>query len=318
MTRGGGRRVLLASPRGFCAGVDRAVEVVEQLLASSGPPVYVRHEIVHNTHVIARLSAAGAVFTDDLDEVPEGATVVFSAHGVSPEVREHAARRCLNVVDATCPLVSKVHAQARRHADRDTQIVLIGHADHVEVHGTTGYAPQVIHVADPDDPAAVDALALDPQRPVVWLSQTTLALDDVAGTVDRLRKRRPDLLDPPGETVCYASTNRQAAVTAIAARCDLVLVLGSASSSNSRRLAEVALRAGAPAAHLIDRAEHADPAWLEGVSVVGVSSGASVPEVLVSDLLSWLATHGWTDVEPVTVAEEAVTFSLPAPLRGTH
>lgn len=313
-----GKRVLLAAPRGFCAGVDRAVQVVEQALARFGAPVYVRHEIVHNTHVIARLEAVGAVFTDDLDDVPEGALVVFSAHGVSPAVRAHATRRGLRVIDATCPLVSKVHSEARRFVRDDHQIALIGHADHVEVTGTTGHAPEHIHVVDPDDPHAVEQLDIDPDRPLVWLSQTTLALDDVTATVNRLAARFPHLRHPPGDDVCYASTNRQRAVRSIAPRCDVVLIVGSSTSSNSRRLVEVALKSGAPAAHLIDHATGIASPWLQEVATIGVSSGASVPENLVTDVLTRLAEHGFTHVEEITTDEETVTFALPRELRDGH
>jgi 4-hydroxy-3-methylbut-2-enyl diphosphate reductase len=310
------RKVLLAAPRGFCAGVDRAVRVVRSALAEHGPPVYVRHEIVHNTHVIAELEAAGAVFTDDLDTVPPGAVVVFSAHGVSPQVRQHAQRRALRVVDATCPLVSKVHAEARRYARDDHQIVLIGHHDHIEVVGTHGHAPRHTHVVDPDDPDAVDRLDLDADRPVVWLSQTTLAVADVEATVARLRARFPHLTQPPTDDICYASTNRQAAVAAIAPRCDLVLVVGSPTSSNSQRLVAVARRAGARAAHLVDAADDLDPRWLDGVGTVGVTSGASAPERVVRQLLDRLAERGWHDVEQVVSAAEDVTFVPPPGLRA--
>ncbi|WP_436536064.1 4-hydroxy-3-methylbut-2-enyl diphosphate reductase [Actinoplanes sp. HUAS TT8] len=305
------RKVLLAAPRGFCAGVDRAVRAVRSALAEYGPPVYVRHEIVHNTHVIAELEAAGAVFTDDLDEVPPSSVVVFSAHGVSPEVRRHAHRRSLSVVDATCPLVSKVHAEARRYARDDHQIVLIGHHDHIEVAGTRGHAPQHTHVVDPDDPAAVANLALDEDRPVVWLSQTTLAVGDVEATVTRLRERFPHLMQPPSDDVCYASTNRQNAIAAIAARCDLVLVVGSPTSSNSQRLVTVARRAGARAAHLVDNADQLDARWLQGVGTIGVTSGASAPEHVVRQLLDRLAGHGWSDVEQIGSGSENITFGSP-------
>ncbi|MEV6347173.1 4-hydroxy-3-methylbut-2-enyl diphosphate reductase [Actinoplanes sp. NPDC051851] len=309
-------RVLLAAPRGFCAGVDRAVQAVRSALSEYGPPVYVRHAIVHNTHVIAQLEAAGAVFTDDLDEVPPGSIVVFSAHGVSPQVREHAHRRSLSVVDATCPLVSKVHAEARRYARDDHQIVLIGHHDHIEVSGTRGHAPEHIHVVDPDDPAAVGNLVLDEDRPVVWLSQTTLAVGDVEATVERLRTRFPHLRQPPSDDVCYASTNRQNAIAAIAARCDLVLVVGSPTSSNSLRLVTVAQRAGARAAHLVDSADQLDPRWLEGVGTIGVTSGASAPEHVVHELLDRLAGHGWSDVEQIGNDSEDVTFGSPPMGKG--
>ncbi|WP_374251213.1 4-hydroxy-3-methylbut-2-enyl diphosphate reductase [Micromonospora sp. R77] len=307
------RKVLLAAPRGFCAGVDRAVKAVHTALAEYGPPVYVRHEIVHNTHVIAELEAAGAVFTDDLDTVPPGSVLVFSAHGVSPQVRQHARSRSLRVVDATCPLVSKVHAEARRYARDDHQIVLIGHHDHIEVAGTRGHAPRHTHVVDPDDPDAVARLTLDADRPVVWLSQTTLAVDDVDRAVSRLRERFPHLTQPPTDDICYASTNRQAAIAAIAARCDLVLVVGSSTSSNSKRLVTVARRAGARAAYLVDDADQVDPRWLVGVETVGVTSGASAPERVVRQVLGRLAARGWDDVEQVVGTAEDVVF-VPPPL----
>jgi 4-hydroxy-3-methylbut-2-en-1-yl diphosphate reductase len=306
------RRVLLAMPRGFCAGVDRAVRTVELALARFGPPIYVRHEIVHNTHVIARLAADGAVFTDDLDTVPHGARIVFSAHGVAPAVREQARRRGLQVIDATCPLVSKVHAEARRFARAGYQIVLIGHPDHVEIQGTRGHASEDTLLVDPDDPDAVDRLEPHPGRPLVWLSQTTLAVDDVEATVHRLRCRFPELRDPPGDDICYASTNRQTAVKAIAPRCELVLVVGSATSSNSRRLADVAVAAGATDAHLLDRADQLRHQWLHEVATVGVTAGASAPEVLVQDLLQTLAHHGYRTVEHVTTGTETVHFRLPS------
>jgi 4-hydroxy-3-methylbut-2-en-1-yl diphosphate reductase len=309
------KRVLLAAPRGFCAGVDRAVQVVEQVLARYGPPVYVRHQIVHNTHVIRRLERAGAVFTDDLDDIPRGARVIFSAHGVSPAVREHATCRDLRVIDATCPLVSKVHAEARRFARDGSRIALIGHVDHIEIAGTLGHAPERTHVIDPDDPQpGVDALPADGE--LVWLSQTTLATTDVSGAVAALRERFPRLQDPPGEDICYASTNRQAAVRAIAPDCELLLVVGSANSSNSRRLVEVALAAGTPAAQLLDRAGDLQEDWLAGVTTVGVTAGASAPEVLVTELLAALAVYGYRTVEPVTVATEEVHFGLPAAVKA--
>jgi 4-hydroxy-3-methylbut-2-enyl diphosphate reductase len=308
------RRVLLAAPRGFCAGVDRAVRVVEESLVRYGPPVYVRHQIVHNTHVIERLERAGAVFTDDLDAVPPGARVIFSAHGVSPTVREHASRRGLRVIDATCPLVSKVHAEARRFARDGYRIALIGHVEHIEVEGTLGHAPERTHVIDPDDPApSVDALPTGGD--LVWLSQTTLASADVADAVAALRERFPRLQDPPGEDICYASTNRQAAVRAIAPDCELVLVVGSANSSNSRRLVEVALAAGAPAAYLLDRPDDLHVDWLADVTTIGVTAGASTPDVLVTDLLVALAEYGYRAVESVAVATESVHFGLPAAAR---
>ncbi|GAA3697055.1 4-hydroxy-3-methylbut-2-enyl diphosphate reductase [Nonomuraea antimicrobica] len=306
------RRVLLAAPRGYCAGVERAIVTVEEALRRFGPPVYVRKQIVHNTFVVDELTRRGAVFVDELDEVPDGSLVVFSAHGVSPAVKEVAEERGLRTIDATCPLVTKVHKEAVRMAEAGYEIVLIGHAEHEEVEGTLGEAPDRIQVMDPARP---DELTAGGGR-MSWLSQTTLAVDETMQAVAELRKRFPDLIDPPSDDICYASQNRQEAITAIAPRCELVLVVGSANSSNSLRLVEVALNAGARAAHLIDRAADADERWLDGVETVGVSSGASVPERLVSDLLDWLAGHGFADVEPVTLTEETLTFSLPLELRA--
>ncbi|MEV4366447.1 4-hydroxy-3-methylbut-2-enyl diphosphate reductase [Nonomuraea sp. NPDC049637] len=308
-------RVLLAAPRGYCAGVERAIFSVEEALRRFGPPVYVRKQIVHNTFVVADLTERGAVFVEELDEVPGGALVIFSAHGVSPAVRQEAGGRGLRTIDATCPLVTKVHKEAVRLAEAGHEIVLIGHAEHEEVEGTLGEAPGRIHVVDPARPHEVTASGA---ARMTWLSQTTLSVDETMGAVAELRGRFPQLADPPSDDICYASQNRQEAITRIAPRCDLVIVVGSANSSNSRRLVEVALHAGAPAAHLVDRAADADPRWLGGVGTVGVSSGASVPDVLVEDLLGWLAGHGYTDVEPVTVTEETLTFSLPLELRSSR
>jgi 4-hydroxy-3-methylbut-2-enyl diphosphate reductase len=306
-------RVLLADPRGYCAGVDRAVVAVEKALELHGAPVYVRKQIVHNKHVVATLERRGAVFVDETDEVPEGAVVVFSAHGVSPAVHEEAARRNLHTIDATCPLVTKVHAEARRFAREDYDILLIGHRGHEEVEGTSGEAPDRIQLVDSaDDVAAVEVR--DPER-VVWLSQTTLSVDETLTTVDRLRERFPALSSPPSDDICYATQNRQQAVKQMAADCDLVIVVGSTNSSNSVRLVEVALEAGARDSHLVDFAEEIDPAWLEGVATVGVTSGASVPEVLVSGVLDWLAERGFADVETVKAAEERLVFALPQELR---
>jgi 4-hydroxy-3-methylbut-2-en-1-yl diphosphate reductase len=302
-------RVLLAAPRGYCAGVERAIRIVEQSLESYGAPVYVRKQIVHNAHVVSDLTGRGAVFVDELDEVPEGAVVVFSAHGVSPGVRAQAEQRRLTSIDATCPLVAKVHVEARRYARDGRHILLIGHAGHEEIDGTLGEAPEHTTLIDSD----TDLDALDPPMPggVTWLSQTTLAVDEVAETVVRLRARFPELADPPSDDVCYASQNRQDAVKAIAARCDLVLVVGSANSSNSLRLVDVAKAAGARAAYLIDDAREADPAWLDGAETVGVTAGASVPEHLVDGLLAWLDRRGYPDVEQVTVTREDIRFATP-------
>ncbi|MGP3933260.1 4-hydroxy-3-methylbut-2-enyl diphosphate reductase [Nonomuraea sp. KM88] len=308
-------RVLLAAPRGFCAGVERAITTVEEALDRFGPPVYVRKQIVHNTSVIRDLTGRGAVFVDELDEVPDGALVVFSAHGVAPAVKQEARLRGLATIDATCPLVTKVHKEAVRMAEAGYEIVLIGHAEHEEVEGTVGEAPGRIHVVDP---ARTDDVTADGSAPVGWLSQTTLAVDETMRAVAELRERFPGLADPPSDDICYASQNRQEAVTSIASRCDLVIVVGSANSSNSRRLVEVALNAGAGAAHLVDRACDADERWLAGVRTVGVSSGASVPEGLVEELLGWLAARGYADVEQVTLTEETLTFSLPPELRSAR
>jgi 4-hydroxy-3-methylbut-2-enyl diphosphate reductase len=306
-------RVLLAAPRGYCAGVDRAVVAVEKALDQYGAPVYVRKQIVHNKHVVETLEERGAVFVDELDEVPEGALVVFSAHGVSPSVHSEAARRQLRTIDATCPLVTKVHNEARRFAKDDLDIVLIGHSGHEEVEGTSGEAPEHIQlVENPDD---VDKVTVrDPSR-VVWLSQTTLSVDETMETVGRLRERFPDLYDPPSDDICYATQNRQVAVKQIAAQSDLVLVVGSANSSNSVRLVEVALDAGAAAAYRIDNASEIDEAWLDGVRTVGLTSGASVPEELVQGVISWLADRGYPTVDEIHTAEETLTFSLPRELR---
>ncbi|MEV4114038.1 4-hydroxy-3-methylbut-2-enyl diphosphate reductase [Nonomuraea sp. NPDC049695] len=306
-------RVLLAAPRGFCAGVERAITTVEEALRRFGPPVYVRKQIVHNTYVVDDLTRRGAVFVEELDEVPDGSLVVFSAHGVSPAVKEAAGLRGLRTIDATCPLVTKVHKEAVRMAEEGYEIVLIGHTGHEEVEGTHGEAPDRIHVVDPARPGEVTA-----KGRVTWLSQTTLAVDETMRAVTELRERFPDLVDPPSDDICYASQNRQEAITRIAPECELVIVVGSANSSNSRRLVEVALGAGADAAYLVDRAGDADERWLDGVRTVGVSSGASVPELLVEELLGWLAARGYADVEGVTLAEETLTFSLPLELRSAR
>ena len=308
------RRVLLAAPRGYCAGVDRAVVAVEKALEQYGAPVYVRKEIVHNKYVVETLAARGAVFVHDTDEVPEGARVVFSAHGVSPAVRAAAAARALVTIDATCPLVTKVHKEAVRFAAEDYDILLIGHAGHEEVEGTAGEAPEHIQVVNsPDD---VDGVQVrDPDR-VVWISQTTLSVDETMETVRRLRQRFPNLADPPSDDICYATQNRQVAVKKMAPQCDVVLVVGSANSSNSVRLVEVARESGAGAAHRIDAAGQIDPAWFEGAATVGVTSGASVPEILVRDVLTHLAALGFDEVDEVRTATEDLMFSLPRELRA--
>ncbi|NCT91151.1 4-hydroxy-3-methylbut-2-enyl diphosphate reductase [Cellulomonas sp. APG4] len=308
------RRVLLAAPRGYCAGVDRAVIAVEKALEHYGPPVYVRKEIVHNKFVVETLSERGAVFVEETDEVPEGARVVFSAHGVSPAVHAAAAARSLQTIDATCPLVTKVHKEAVRFASDDFDILLIGHDGHEEVEGTAGEAPEHIQVVNSPD-AVDDVTVRDPEK-VVWLSQTTLSVDETMETVRRLRERFPSLQDPPSDDICYATQNRQVAVKKLAPECDVVVVVGSANSSNSVRLVEVALDAGARTSYRIDRAAELDPAWFEGASTVGVTSGASVPEILVRDVLESLASMGFADVEEVRTATEDLMFSLPRELRA--
>ena len=307
------RRVLLAKPRGYCAGVDRAVQTVEKALERFGAPVYVRKQIVHNTHVVRTLEQRGAVFVEEAGEVPEGAVVVFSAHGVAPEVREDAARRGLRAIDATCPLVTKVHSEARRFAAQDYDILLIGHEGHEEIVGTTGEAPEHIHLVD--GPADSQSVALRSPGKVVWLSQTTLSVDETNETVAALRERFPQLVDPPSDDICYATQNRQAAVKQIAAESDLVIVVGSRNSSNSVRLVEVALDAGAPAAYLVDDASGIEQAWLDGVLTVGVTSGASVPEDLVSGVLDRLASSGFGTVVEVEAVPERMVFALPHELR---
>lgn len=309
-----GKRVLLAAPRGYCAGVDRAVVAVEQALEHYGAPVYVRKEIVHNRYVVDTLAARGAVFVEETDEVPEGARLVFSAHGVSPAVRASAQARSLRTIDATCPLVTKVHKEAVRFAAEDRDILLIGHPGHEEVEGTQGEAPD--HVQVVASPEAVDAVTVrDPSR-VVWISQTTLSVDETMETVRRLRERFPLLQDPPSDDICYATQNRQVAVKKLAPECDVVITVGSANSSNSVRLVEVALDAGARASYRVDTAAQIDPAWLDGARTVGVTSGASVPEILVRDVLDALAAHGFADVEEVRTASEDLMFSLPRELRA--
>ncbi|MFC5150634.1 4-hydroxy-3-methylbut-2-enyl diphosphate reductase [Streptomyces amakusaensis] len=307
------RRVLLAAPRGYCAGVDRAVIAVEKALEQYGSPVYVRHEIVHNKYVVQTLERKGAIFVDTTAEVPEGSIVMFSAHGVAPVVHDEAARRNLATIDATCPLVTKVHKEAVRFAAEDYDILLIGHEGHEEVIGTSGEAPDHITLVDgPDD---VDKVEVRDESKVVWLSQTTLSVDETMETVDRLKEKFPQLIAPPSDDICYATSNRQTAVKQMGAEADLVIVVGSKNSSNSVRLVEVALGAGASAAHLVDYAKEIDEAWLEGVSTVGLTSGASVPEVLVEEVLEWLSQRGFEDVELVKAAEETITFSLPKELR---
>ncbi|WP_116114428.1 4-hydroxy-3-methylbut-2-enyl diphosphate reductase [Austwickia chelonae] len=307
------KRVLLAAPRGYCAGVDRAVVTVEKALELYGPPVYVRKEIVHNKHVVDTLARRGAVFVDETEQVPEGATVVFSAHGVSPIVHEEAASRSLKTIDATCPLVTKVHREARRFAGSDYDILLIGHEGHEEVVGTSGEAPEHITIVDgPDD---VDNVQVRDPEKVVWLSQTTLSVDETMETVRRLRERFPQMIDPPSDDICYATQNRQHAVKQMAAECDLMIVVGSRNSSNSVRLVEVAVEHGAKAGYLVDYAAEIDDAWFDDVRTIGVTSGASVPEILVRDVLAALADRGYVDVDTVVSAEESLLFALPNELR---
>ncbi|QRV01944.1 4-hydroxy-3-methylbut-2-enyl diphosphate reductase [Arcanobacterium phocisimile] len=309
-----GKRILIATPRGYCAGVDRAVDTVEKALELYDPPVYVRKEIVHNKFVVETLMKRGAIFVHDTDEVPEGARVVFSAHGVSPAVQEAANRRMLQTIDATCPLVTKVHKQAVRFADQDYDILLIGHIGHEEVEGTQGEAPDHIQVVNgPEDVANVQVR--DPDR-VVWISQTTLSVDETMKTVELLRKRFPNLMNPPSDDICYATQNRQGSVKEMAPDCDVVIVVGSANSSNSVRLVEVALEGGARAAYRVDKADELQREWVEGNLTIGVTSGASVPEILVRDVVDQLKEWGFTSVEPVFTVHEDVHFSLPKNLRG--
>jgi 4-hydroxy-3-methylbut-2-en-1-yl diphosphate reductase len=305
--------VLLAKPRGYCAGVDRAVQTVEEALDLYGPPIYVRKQIVHNRHVVATLEARGAVFVEENDEVPEGAIVVFSAHGVAPEVYEQAKRRNLKAIDATCPLVTKVHQEARRFAADGYEILLIGHEGHEEVVGTAGEAPE--HVRLVDGPDAADTVPVRDPEKVVWLSQTTLSVDETMETVARLKARLPMLQAPPSDDICYATSNRQQVVKQIAPQCDVVIVVGSRNSSNSVRLAEVAVAAGARASYLVDYAHEIDDAWLSGADTVGLTSGASVPDELVMQVLDHLAERGFDEVAEVTTATEKLTFSLPQELK---
>ncbi|MQA79068.1 MAG: 4-hydroxy-3-methylbut-2-enyl diphosphate reductase [Streptosporangiales bacterium] len=307
------RRVLLAKPRGYCAGVDRAVVTVERALEKYGRPVYVRKQIVHNTHVVKTLEERGAIFVEEVDEVPEGELVVFSAHGVAPSVHAGAAQRELRTIDATCPLVTKVHNEAKRFAREDRQILLIGHEGHEEVEGTAGEAPDdVVLVDGPEQARTVEVR--DPDN-LVWLSQTTLSVDETNETVRALRERFPQLSDPPSDDICYATQNRQNAVKTIAEQCDLLLVVGSRNSSNSVRLVEVGLSYGARTAYLVDTADEIDEAWLDGIETVGVTSGASVPEILVDEVLGWLARHDFADVEQVDAPDESTLFALPRELR---
>ncbi|WP_104091702.1 4-hydroxy-3-methylbut-2-enyl diphosphate reductase [Arthrobacter sp. GMC3] len=311
----GPKRVLLAAPRGYCAGVDRAVIAVEKALEHYGAPVYVRKQIVHNVHVVSSLEAKGAIFVEENEEVPSGALVVFSAHGVSPAVVQSAEDRGLRTIDATCPLVTKVHKEAVRFANDDFDILLIGHEGHEEVEGTYGEAPDSITIVNNPDEARTIHVS-DPDR-LIWLSQTTLSVDETMEIVEILRGRFPKLQDPPSDDICYATTNRQTAIKEIAPQAELVIVVGSSNSSNSVRLVEVALEYGAKASYRVDFANEIDETWFEGVASVGVTSGASVPEILVKDVLRLLADYGYNSVEEVVTAKEDILFSLPKELRAT-
>ena len=308
------KKVLLAAPRGYCAGVDRAVETVEKAIEDYGAPVYVRKEIVHNKYVVDSLAKRGVIFVDEADEVPEGAHLVFSAHGVSPAVRELADSRNLQTIDASCPLVTKVHREANRF-DRDGYyILLVGHEGHEEVEGTAGEAPEVTYLVDGIE--GVDTLpGFLADEKLVWLSQTTLSVTETLDIVAKLRERFPHLENPPSDDICYATQNRQNAVRQMAPDCDLVIVVGSQNSSNSVRLVEVALEFGAKDSHLVDYAAEIDESWLDGVTTVGVTSGASVPEILVREVLDWLAERGYADTEEIRTATETITFSLPREIR---
>jgi 4-hydroxy-3-methylbut-2-enyl diphosphate reductase len=307
------KRILLAAPRGYCAGVDRAVITVEKALELYGAPVYVRKEIVHNKHVVSTLEARGAIFVNETDEVPEGKTVVFSAHGVSPAVHEQAASRSLKTIDATCPLVTKVHNEAKRFASEDAEILLIGHHGHEEVEGTAGEAVGKVKIVDGLEGART--VQPTPGKKLVWLSQTTLSVDETLETVKILKERFPEISDPPSDDICYATQNRQEAIKEISPQSDLVIVVGSQNSSNSVRLAEVALEYGAKVSHLVDFAQEIQEHWLEGVETIGLTSGASVPEILVKDVLAFLAERGFADVQTITAKEETLLFSLPPELR---
>lgn len=309
----GNRRILLAAPRGYCAGVDRAVIAVEKALERYGAPVYVRKQIVHNIHVVRELESKGVIFVDEVAEVPEGSNIVFSAHGVSPMVVQEAEDRSLNAIDATCPLVTKVHREAVRFSGQDYHILLIGHAGHEEVEGTMGHAPE--HTTLVNDPDEADRVEVGDTENLIWLSQTTLSVDETMETVRRLRARFPHLQDPPSDDICYATQNRQVAIKKISPECDLVIVVGSPNSSNSVRLVEVALEYGAKASYRVDYASEIRQEWLEGVETIGVTSGASVPEILVDQTLQDLADAGFTEVEEIRTAEEDLQFSLPKELR---
>lgn len=312
--RGSSFRVLLAKPRGFCAGVERAIEIVERALALYGPPVYVRHEIVHNKHVVESLRAQGAVFVEELDEIPEGAVTIFSAHGVSTEVEDEAERRNLPVIDATCPLVTKVHKEGRNHARKGREVILIGHAGHPEVEGTQGRIPGGVHLVSSTDDVR-DIAVRDPTK-VAYVTQTTLSVDDTRDIIEALRRRFPKITGPDVKDICYATQNRQQAVRELAARVDMLLVVGARNSSNSNRLREIGAESGIPS-YLIDDARSLDPAWLEGVATVGVTAGASAPEKLVQDLIDRLGDFGSFIVEELAGVEEHMQFKLPRELAGS-
>jgi len=307
------KKVLLAAPRGYCAGVDRAVIAVEKALDHYGAPVYVRKQIVHNQFVVETLERRGAIFVEEVDEIPEGAVTIFSAHGVSPAVVEQAQSRNLHTIDATCPLVTKVHKEVQRFDREGYDILLIGHDGHEEVEGTAGEAPDAVQLIDGDED--IEKLNVKDPEKVIWLSQTTLSVDETMETVNKLRKKLPTLQNPPSDDICYATQNRQVAIKKIGAESDLVIVVGSDNSSNTVRLVEVALDAGAKAAYRVEDERDVKDEWFEGVSTVGVSSGASVPEILVNQVLRHLAERGFNDVETVTTAEEDIQFSLPKELR---
>jgi 4-hydroxy-3-methylbut-2-enyl diphosphate reductase len=309
----GSKKVLLASPRGYCAGVDRAVIAVEKALDHYGAPIYVRKQIVHNIHVVTNLEKRGAIFVDEVDEVPRGSILVFSAHGVSPAVVKASEERGLQTIDATCPLVTKVHREVQRFAAENYDILLVGHEGHEEVEGTAGEAPDVVQIVNEDD--SIDGVKIKDPNKVIWLSQTTLSVDETMETVLKLREKFPTLQNPPSDDICYATQNRQVAIKKVGAISDLVIVVGSANSSNTVRLVEVALLAGAKAAYRVDYASEIDEAWFEGVESVGVSSGASVPEELVEEVLTYLSERGFGDVETIQTAEEDIQFSLPKELR---
>lgn len=307
-------QVILAQPRGFCAGVERAIEIVERALTLYGPPIYVRHEIVHNGHVVERLRAKGVTFVEEVEEVPPGSVTIFSAHGVSLAVDEAARARGLKVIDATCPLVARVHLEGGRYSRQGRDVVLIGHAGHAEVEGTLGRLTGPVHLV-----ASVDDVAdLKVQRPdhVAYITQTTLSVDDTRGIIDALKARFPSIVGPDTADICYATQNRQVAVKAIAEKVELMIVVGSQNSSNSKRLVEVALQNGADAAYLVDYARQIDEAWLDGVTTVGVTSGASVPEILVREVVEYLSERGFDNVEQVTTTTETITFALPRDLRA--